>query len=1722
MRTRAAVSKLFFSFVVFVGCITALHAENAEYIRTSLDSGIFSQNQILSVAAEENIQHVFFFEESKEKNPVPYTFPLELTAMAGEERSYTVYIQARRRGVILQEKVLNITIDKSVPEIPEPSIPSGSYPSEISIDFSNRKNGETVMYAIDTKDIGSFIPYEGKPLKLGAEGMQNSAVPYKCTVYAFSVDRAGNQSVLGQWDYVFEKPIQPSSPENLLVLSPVPGSFCNRQLLAIYNPGYEWIKYSVDGKDPEQHGVFYFKPVMLDVAGSITLKVVGKPKGTDALLRKEVTFSVLNEKTDVFAALSGVFENSLNLAKRGDQEYFYCFEERRPGKNDRMLPDSLWLSTIPGGVRYATIRIVPRGLETLGSEFRYFYVLDDSKVSPPEIMCDAKLPSSSSVFIRFTSQPDADVYYTIDGSLPDSNSLHYTKPFMLPPPAGKKTATVTILAKAITAYGKQSSTAKYDVQFDLEEPEMPAIDIVSLPQGAVELRTGEKGNLVYEIAYGDAVPPDPDMRSQRLSLPAFVSVPYGMERTLSMKISRFDEAKNVSKPFYTGKIVLDHYPPKAPVLIPKDGIVEIQGEGTIFYVMTVDGSQPSFISGEKTPYVRPIPITGKPNEIITYRISALSEDASGNLSPLSEPFLYTIDKRIPRFAGFSGVEQDRVYKDESVELSVRLLDEATELRYTVTNDGTEPPEPTKDSRLAEGKIKFEGTPGERTAFQVKITPYFKNGSIPGETVSVRFVLDLDPPQILELNGIEQDKVYNSGTLIQARTKNSDDKVFISVTENSKQFVDPLGPQGIELPFFLSVPENSEKTFFISIAAVDAAGNTVYVPEQYICTIDRKPPEPPVVMGIPEQGITARPVIITMQSDGSTPYYLLFPALLAQQPELYEPKMYSEPITVEGTEDAEEQYMLFVIAKDKAGNTSTAYSRYSFVIDRKKPPAPPEPAIAVAKEGKNEGFISWEAIPDYKIFYRFSDNEPFEVYTQPIPFSLFENVGTMEYYLEDRAGNKGSFYRKEFRKPADKGKIVPVFSGVDNGGLYNSSVSLCNLTENGIVRYELSAYLFDPKPVSQFSPILSDKLDFTAAEGEEVTYVVRLRAFPDIGSRYGSEETMIRFSIDRKIPYPPEISGVSENGYYQENQTVALSAPEGTIMVSVSPEAESPSYMPYSNPISLAVEEGTAHQFFISAYVTDKAGNVSSKKNLKIFIDKKIIYVSKQGNDYYPGTRSQPFKTLERALEYSILTGRNTVYLGAGEYDLQSPLVLTRNISIQGGFSGSTWEQNSGKSVIVPGMYFPKNRPLFTVDGATVNFDSLIVRDPDRKVSTFIDFLDGNLTISCVDAELHPGMKQGMSQKNGTLMIKASSFIKKHGEGASLIVIEGGTASISNSLFSTDVASGDVSLVKVVNSTRFDLENSSLNPGSGKFTGALSLTRSIANLKRVTLNAGNAEHQAVALSARESSVFIENSEVRGNASSRMSTAISSFDSNIEISKTTIEASSSWGSVGLDAEDSSITVSYSVIRGMKEQEFLYLIRFDRSGGIFLNNYIFGDEARDYIGISMKNSQSRWLHNTILHGKGKTTEIGCKISGNSFTEVLNTVFLKNASSDGTAFLLDSLGMELTFLGNNIAGFRNFLVVEDQKRTIKSIERFNLLDGDPYGGPFHKNISEAVGKTFAPVGAGEIPRLLPSSQCIDAGNDLGSTLLLETDWFGRKRPNPRHGIKPLNDIGAEEYYND
>lgn len=171
----------------------------------------------------------------------------------------------------------------------------------------------------------------------------------------------------------------------------------------------------------------------------------------------------------------GNFHSNFKISSDGDELYL--------SDVNGVIVDSLLVPSLRPDVAY--------GLDEIGG-LRYFDIPTPGSKNSDEQFYTDTVPAvqvaksggffTDSVFVAFTKQADADVRYTIDGSIPSVNSPKYDKPFLL-----KETATVRVAA---FKNGSLSSAVSTETYFINERTSLPVVSITVDPEQMFDSTTG--------------------------------------------------------------------------------------------------------------------------------------------------------------------------------------------------------------------------------------------------------------------------------------------------------------------------------------------------------------------------------------------------------------------------------------------------------------------------------------------------------------------------------------------------------------------------------------------------------------------------------------------------------------------------------------------------------------------------------------------------------------------------------------------------------------------------------------------------------------------------------------------------------------------------------------------------------------------------------------------------------------------------------------------------------------------------------------------------------------------------------------------------------------------------------------------------------------------------------------------------------------------------------
>jgi hypothetical protein len=146
-----------------------------------------------------------------------------------------------------------------------------------------------------------------------------------------------------------------------------------------------------------------------------------------------------------------------------------------------------------------------------------------------------------------------------------------------------------------------------------------------------------------------------------------------------------------------------------------------------------------------------------------------------------------------------------------------------------------------------------------------------------------------------------------------------------------------------------------------------------------------------------------------------------------------------------------------------------------------------------------------------------------------------------------------------------------------------------------------------------------------------------------------------------------------------------------------------------------------------------------------------FFVSPAGNDANPGTRAQPFATIQRAIDAADVAGASgDVYVAAGDY--AESLVLKSRVSVYGGFDPVTWIRDTAQF-----------RPAITGGPTAV-----------LGIETDLVVLEG-LAITAADATASGGSSIGVLLANSTGVVVRGNWITAGAGAAGANGTTGGAA-----------------------------------------------------------------------------------------------------------------------------------------------------------------------------------------------------------------------------------------------------------------------------------------------------------------------------------------------------------
>ncbi|MCK5199929.1 MAG: chitobiase/beta-hexosaminidase C-terminal domain-containing protein, partial [Spirochaetales bacterium] len=411
------------------------------------------------------------------------------------------------------------------------------------------------------------------------------------------------------------------------------------------------------------------------------------------------------------------------------------------------------------------------------------------------------------------------------------------------------------------------------------------------------------------------------------------------------------------------------------------------------------------------------------------------------------------------------------------------------------------------------------------------------------------------------------------------------------------------------PFTIRIPENRSSGSMIIKARAYFSDKSTSIVKSKLLTFDVKKPEKPELTitssmanktSFSFSNYSSNRIIFTVTYDGSEPEDPIETSFTGKQ-----------DMIIENPNGIATDVRFKAAFIDRAGNIT----EYVIIDLLKTDTVPPkEPGIII--ENKTFTLIGNETIY-YKIIKNNIDLDGYQLYESPVVLD-FEDSSFMKYAIScfsvDEYGNKSSIAVSKEIKVDKRIPLLPDYSGIINGGIYNNPRSLRFHSYDDIkIYYTVSSDLSPPEdPIPGDSSIINEYLYFDCPVNEIRQYTVKLLASYD-NDELVSPPELISFEIDRIAPRAPVITSVINGTIYNEDVKISINDEDEKVWILIKDQIEVEDLnFPYfeahgillDNDYIIRQVENTEKKYQLSALSIDKAGNTNiSREIVQFSIDK---------------------------------------------------------------------------------------------------------------------------------------------------------------------------------------------------------------------------------------------------------------------------------------------------------------------------------------------------------------------------------------------------------------------------------------------------------------------------------------------------------------------------------------
>jgi len=364
----------------------------------------------------------------------------------------------------------------------------GLYPDPIQVSISVPK-GTRVYYTLDGSEPGTdSAEYTGKV-----------SIEKNTVIRFFTVDQAGVRGVMEE--ALFRIGGEEVSPQSLVTVADPPGgNFAEKIRVRLMAEKGAAIYYSIDGSDPDTSSLVYLSPIPLNTDTVLKFFAVDANGERETIRQERYSFSLIDYVVDTthpeVRAVPGPEEfrvgDRIKLEADERSNIFYTLDGTEPTTDSFQYVEPFMID------RSLVLKFVAFDWSgNKGEVVSVEYILDNT--APSSIAAPGSGLYVPPLFVKLSADDDeAIIYYTVDGSTPDTSSRVYREALVI-------TSDTTLRFFSFDRMGNAETIKKERYRID-GKPPLTESDLSGgeyKPPISVTLETEEGGRIYYTIDGSD-------------------------------------------------------------------------------------------------------------------------------------------------------------------------------------------------------------------------------------------------------------------------------------------------------------------------------------------------------------------------------------------------------------------------------------------------------------------------------------------------------------------------------------------------------------------------------------------------------------------------------------------------------------------------------------------------------------------------------------------------------------------------------------------------------------------------------------------------------------------------------------------------------------------------------------------------------------------------------------------------------------------------------------------------------------------------------------------------------------------------------------------------------------------------------------------------------------------------------------------------------------------